>query len=88
MLARVRIATQPGKALVAPQEGLVFDTNQYFIFVEIAPGTFQRRSVSIGSWKETGFVRVLAGLSEGDRIVVAQSLQLNALWHQASSEGS
>jgi membrane fusion protein, copper/silver efflux system len=88
MLARVRIATRPGEALVAPQEGLVFDTNQYFVFVEIGPGTFQRRAVSIGSWKETGFVRIFAGLNPGDRIVVAESLQLNALWHQANGEGS
>jgi Cu(I)/Ag(I) efflux system membrane fusion protein len=88
MLARVRITTQPGEALVIPQEGLVFDTNQYFAFVEVAPGSFQRRAVSVASWKEEGFVRVLAGLHPGDRVVVAESLQLNALWHQAKGETS
>jgi membrane fusion protein, copper/silver efflux system len=87
MLARVRIQTQPGYALVIPQEALVFDTNQYFAFVETAPGSFVRRPVAIGSWKEEGLVRVLSGLESGDRIVVAQSLQLNALWQQANSEG-
>ena len=87
MLARVRIVTQPGLALVIPQEGLVFDINQYFAFVEIAPGTFVRRAVSLASWKEAGFVRVTAGLRPGDRIVVKQSLELNALWHQASNQG-
>jgi hypothetical protein len=30
ILARVRIATQPGEALVIPQEALVFDTIRYF----------------------------------------------------------
>lgn len=88
MLARVKIAIQPGEALVIPQAGLVFDTNQYFAFVEIAPGTFERRAVSIGSWKEEGFVRVLAGLHPGDRVVVAESLELNALWHQANGQSS
>jgi membrane fusion protein, copper/silver efflux system len=88
MLARVKIITRPGEALVIPQEALVFDTNQYFAFVEVAPGSFDRRAVSIASWKEGGFVRVLAGLHPGERVVVAQSLQLNALWHQANSESS
>jgi membrane fusion protein, copper/silver efflux system len=87
MLARVRVITRRGQALVIPQEALVFDTNQYFVFVEIASGSFLRRAVSIASWKEAGFVRVVAGLSPGDRIVVKQSLELNALWHQASNEG-
>ena len=86
MLARVRIATLPGEALVIPQKALVFDTNQYFAFVETTPTNFERRAVSIASWKEEGFVRVLAGLHPGDRVVVAQSLQLNALWHQANGE--
>jgi len=88
MLARVRVATQPGQALVIPQEALVFDANQYFTFVEIAPGDFERRAVSIASWKEAGVVRVLGGLHPGDRVVVKESLQLNALWHQANSESS
>jgi hypothetical protein len=66
----------------------VFDANQYFAFVEIAPGNFQRRRVTIASWKEEGFVRVIAGLRSVDRVVVAESLQLNAVWHQANDESS
>jgi membrane fusion protein, copper/silver efflux system len=88
MLARVTIITRPGEALVIPQEALVFDTDQYFAFIEIAPGSFERRAVSIASWKEEGFVRVLAGLHADDRVVVVQSLELNALWDQANGERS
>jgi len=88
MLARVRIETKPGDALVIPQEALVFDTNHYFAFVEITAGSFERRAVSIASWKEEGFVRILAGLRPGERVVVAESLQVNALWHQANGENS
>jgi Cu(I)/Ag(I) efflux system membrane fusion protein len=88
MLARVRIFSHGGEALVIPQEALVFDTNQYFTFVEIAPGNFERRAVSIASWKEEGLVRIHAGLHPGDRLVVAESLQVNALWHQANGESS
>jgi len=73
---------------VIPQEALVFDTNHYFAFVEITAGSFERRAVSIASWKEEGFVRILAGLRPGERVVVAESLQVNALWHQANGENS
>jgi len=88
MLARIRIVTRPGTALVVPQEALVFDTNQYFAFVEVAAGRFHRRPVEIASWKEQGFARVVSGLRAGDRVVVGESIQVNALWHEANGESS
>jgi membrane fusion protein, copper/silver efflux system len=88
MLARVKIVTRQGAALVIPQEALVFDTNQYYAFVQVAPGTFERRAVTIAAWKEEGSVRVVEGLHPGDRVVVAESIQLNAVWHQANGESS
>jgi membrane fusion protein, copper/silver efflux system len=88
MLARVSIVTRPGTALVVPQESLVFDTNDYFVFVDLGGGHFERRKVTIGSWQEQGFARVLSGLSAGDRVVAAESIQVNALWHEANGESS
>jgi len=88
MLARVRIVTRPGAAIVVPQEAIVFDTNDYYAFVEIGGGHFERRKVAIGAWKEAGYARVLAGLKAGERVVAAESIQVNALWHEANGEGS
>jgi Cu(I)/Ag(I) efflux system membrane fusion protein len=88
MLARIRIVTRPGTALVVPQMALVFDANAYFAFVPVGANRFQRREVSIASWNEKGYARVISGLRAGDRVVVAQSVQLNALWQQAHGEGS
>jgi membrane fusion protein, copper/silver efflux system len=85
MLARVKIITQPGSALVVPQKALVFDGDTYCAFVEVATGKFQRRKVEIGSWNEQGYARILSGLSAGDR-VTGESLKLNALWHAARGE--
>jgi hypothetical protein len=31
---------------------------------------------------------VVAGLRAGDRVVVSESIQVNALWHQANGEAS
>jgi membrane fusion protein, copper/silver efflux system len=86
MLARVRIVTRPGLALVVPQEALVFDADSYFAYVRVAPDAIARRKVVIASWNEKGYARVVSGLGAGDTVVVAGSLQVNELWHEAHAE--
>jgi Cu(I)/Ag(I) efflux system membrane fusion protein len=88
MLARVRILTAPGQALVVPQDALIFEVDTYYAFVEVAPGEVTRRRVNIASWKKEGLTRVLSGLRAGDRVVEDESLQVNALWHEAHGETS
>jgi len=88
MLATVRIVTRPGSALVVPQDALVFDTDAYFAFVETSSGEFERRKVLIASWTRAGYVRVTGGLKAGERVVTGETLQVNALWHQAHGESS
>jgi membrane fusion protein, copper/silver efflux system len=88
MLARVRITTNSGYALVVPMESLVFDTNGYYVYVDLGGGKYDRRKVEIGSWKEQGSARVVSGLRPGEHVVVAESIQFNALWHQANGESS
>ena len=88
MLAKVSIVTRPGEALVVPQDALVFDIDNYYAFVEVSPGTFEHRKVSIASWSKVGFARVISGLKAGDRVVSGETLQVNALWHQAHGESS
>ncbi len=85
MLARVRIVTRPGSALVVPQEAVVFDDDAYYAFIKTAPNQFERREVAIGSWNDQGYARIVSGLSAGDN-VMANSLKLNALWHEAKGE--
>jgi membrane fusion protein, copper/silver efflux system len=88
MLATVSIVTQPGNALVVPQDALVFDTDNYYAFVEVSPGMYAHRKVTIASWSRNGYSRVLSGLKAGDRVVTGEALQVNALWHQAHGESS
>jgi Cu(I)/Ag(I) efflux system membrane fusion protein len=88
MLARVRIVTQPGYALVVPQKALVFETDAYYAFVQAAPDRFERRKVAISSWNEKGYARVVSGLNTGDEVVSDESVQVNALWHLAHGETS
>jgi membrane fusion protein, copper/silver efflux system len=88
MLAKVSIVTRPGEALVIPQDALVFDIDNYYAFVEVSPGTFEHRKVSISSWSRVGYARIVSGLKPGDRVVSGETLQVNALWHEAHGESS
>jgi cobalt-zinc-cadmium efflux system membrane fusion protein len=88
MLARVKIITNPGLALVVPQAALVFDGDSYVAFVEVAPGSIERRQVERGSWNQYGYARISSGLKAGERVIVHQSLIVNALWHKAHGESS
>jgi membrane fusion protein, copper/silver efflux system len=88
MLARVTIVVQPGQALVVPLDALVFETDRYFAYVDAGDHLLQRREVVIGAWNQEGYARVVKGLTDGDRVVTGQTIQVNALWHQAHGESS
>jgi Cu(I)/Ag(I) efflux system membrane fusion protein len=88
MLARVRIVTRPGAALVVPQTALVFDNNDYYAFVQTGANAVERRSVQIAAWNDRGYARVVSGLKSGERVITRKSLQLNALWREVHGESS
>jgi len=88
MMANIKIVTSAGDALVVPREALVFDTDKYYAFVAVGPDRLERRAVAISSWGQEGFARVVSGLQPGDRVVDTESLQVDALWHQAHGESS
>ena len=69
-------------------ESLVFDTNAYFVYVDRGAGHYDRRKVEIGAWKEQGRSADCVGLAAGDRVVAGESIQINAMWHQANGESS
>jgi Cu(I)/Ag(I) efflux system membrane fusion protein len=88
MLARIKIVTSAGSAMLVPQDALVFETDSYYAYVDVGNGRLDRRKVTIASWAERGSARVLSGLAVGDRVVIGETLQVNALWHQAHGESS
>jgi len=88
MMARVRIVTRPGAALVVPQTALVFEGNVYYAFVQTGPNTIERRTVQIATWNDQGYARVVSGLKPGERVVTRKSLQLDAVWRAAHGQSS
>jgi Cu(I)/Ag(I) efflux system membrane fusion protein len=87
MLADVAIFAHPETALQLPQGALIFETDGYYAFVQTDKGIL-RRKVETASGDEKGFVRVLSGLTAGERVAVSETIQLNALWHRAEGEGA
>ena len=85
MLARIRIVTKPGSALVVDERALVFDTDRYYAFVRGPGNIIVRREVMIRSWNERGYARVVRGLGVGERVVDAQSVEVDSLWDQSDA---
>jgi membrane fusion protein, copper/silver efflux system len=88
MLARVRIVTNPGLALVIPQSALVFDDNAYYAFIVVGANTVERRRVEISDWNEHGYARVVNGINPGERFLTTEALRMNSLWHMARGKSS
>ena len=86
MLARVRIVTNPGLALVTPQSALVFDDNAYYAFIVVGANSVERRRVEIADWNERGYARIVSGINSGERLLTTESLRMNSLWHEARGE--
>ena len=88
MLAVIKIIVQPGQALVVPLEAVVFETDNYFAYVDAGNDRLERRKVVIGAWNQQGYARVISGLSPGDRVVTSEALQIDELWNEAHGKSS
>jgi cobalt-zinc-cadmium efflux system membrane fusion protein len=69
-------ALHPG--LEVPSAAVVADGPQHFVFVEERRGQFHRRQVTPGP-ERSGRTQILAGLGQGQRVVVDGSLLLQSL---------
>jgi Cu(I)/Ag(I) efflux system membrane fusion protein len=88
MLAQVKIVVLAGEATVVPLDALVFETDTYFVYMDVGNNRFERRRVNISSWSQHGYARVMWGLTPGDRVVTDATMQVDELWHEAHGERS
>ena len=79
---------RPTSEMLRGIDALVFDIDNYYAFVEVSPGLFEHRKVAIASWSRAGYARIVSGLKAGDRVASGETLQVNALWHEAHGESS
>ncbi|AGA31987.1 multidrug-efflux system secretion protein, HlyD family [Thioalkalivibrio nitratireducens DSM 14787] len=68
MLLTTRLALDPADRLAIPEGAVLATADQHFVFVLAEDGTVQRRQIRIGR-RQPGWVEVLDGLANGDRVV-------------------
>ena len=74
----VEIPDTTASTLQVPSRAVYLRDNQYYVFVEIAPGEYSRQPVQVGTERE-GKVTVLDGLRQGQRLVTEGCLLLQSL---------
>jgi cobalt-zinc-cadmium efflux system membrane fusion protein len=62
---------------VVPQAAVVTDGTERYVFVELEPGTFERRTVQVEPLGD-GDIVILSGLEAGERVVVEGAFTLNS----------
>jgi len=68
MFMTVRLSREPAPALVVPEAAIVPERGKVYVFA-VVDGRAERREVQVGR-REPGRVELLAGVEEGERVVV------------------
>jgi cobalt-zinc-cadmium efflux system membrane fusion protein len=70
MFAGIRVVRAVRSAVLVPAAAVVREGASAFVFVQKAPGRYQRRAVALGREAEGNRVEVTSGLAAGDTVVV------------------
>ena len=82
MLVSVRLASPTLEGIGVPVSAVVMAGGKHVVYVEEARGRLRRVEVTVGT-TQGGFVRVLSGLTEGQRVVTNNALLFEQLYLQA-----
>ena len=76
MFATVSVSVPQAKLIRIPTSALLMNNDSITVFVEVAPWTFVRKTVTLGN-EETDSAAILSGLNQGDKVVVSGGVLLN-----------
>lgn len=82
-LVQVR-QTPDGSRLAVPESAVLLEGEDYVVFVQLAGETFGERRIELGD-RVDGFVQVLLGLSEGERVVTTGALAIAESLHETDT---
>ncbi len=77
MFANVEIRLDPGEGLLIPDSAVMDTGERQVVFVEKGGGLFEPREVKVGV-RSGGKAQILAGLAEGDRVVIRANFLLDS----------
>ena len=77
MFTDVNLNVDLGSALIVPDSAIIDAGSRRLAFVDLGEGRYEPREVSLGMRADAGFV-VVAGLKEGERVVVAANFLLDS----------
>jgi len=84
MYVTADIASNGAAVVSVPTRAVFLKDNTHYVFVEIAPGQFERHAVQLGA-EGRGQTAILDGLSAGQRVVTEGCLLLESLMEGANS---
>ncbi|MBP5997814.1 MAG: efflux RND transporter periplasmic adaptor subunit [Azonexus sp.] len=85
MFATALIELPPTSALHVPAAAVFLVGDQRYVFIEEAPGRYLRRAVQAGSERD-GMIDVLAGVKEGEKVIVEGNLHLIKFFKAAPAQ--
>jgi RND family efflux transporter MFP subunit len=77
MTAQARIAVRLGEVLCVPQSAAVESNTGRLAYVAFDGGRFEPRELTLGRTGDDGMAEALAGIAEGDRVVVSGQLLID-----------
>ena len=77
MFADVSLNIDLGSALLVPEGAIIDAGARKLAFVDLGEGRYEPRELTLGAKAESGFV-VLAGLAEGEKVVVAANFLIDS----------
>ncbi len=77
MFANVEIRLDPGEGLLVPDSAVMDTGERQVVFVEKGGGMFEPREVKVGV-RSGGKAQVLAGLAEGEQVVIRANFLLDS----------
>lgn len=86
MFVNALVELPPSQALRAPATAVFLFGDKRFVFVEEAPGRYRRQPVQAGGERD-GWVDLVAGVEEGDKVVTEGSLHLLKFFKPVAVEG-
>ena len=79
MYADIEIFTDPVSGVISiPAEAVLYTGKKERVFVALGEGKFEPRQVTVGLQDESGYVEIVDGIGEGERVVTSAQFMLDS----------